>query len=39
MTMARSVYSDKLKNRTNRSKLPIKKKPFNVLIAPSVFLC
>ena len=32
--MARSIYSDKLKNRTNRLKLPIKKKPYKLLIAP-----
>jgi hypothetical protein len=37
--MARSIYSDKLKNRTNRLKLPIKKKPYKVLIAPGIFLC
>jgi integrase len=37
--MARSIYSDKLKNRTNRLKLAIKKKPYKVLIAPGVFLC
>jgi hypothetical protein len=37
--MARSIYSGKLKNRTNRLKLPIKKKPYKVLIAPSIFLC
>ena len=37
--MARSIYSDKLKNRTNRLKLPIKKKPYKVQIAPGIFLC
>jgi integrase len=37
--VARSIYSDKLKNRTNRLKLPIKKKPYKVLIAPGIFLC
>jgi hypothetical protein len=36
--MARSIYSDKLKNRTNRLKLAIKKKPYKVQIAPNVFL-
>jgi len=36
--MARSIYSDKLKNRTNRLKLPIKKKPYKLLIAPGIFL-
>jgi integrase len=37
--MARSIYSNKLKNRTNRLKLSIKKKPYKVLIAPGIFLC
>jgi hypothetical protein len=37
--MARSIYSDKLKNRTNRLKLPIKKKPYKLQIAPGIFLC
>lgn len=37
--MARSIYSDKLRNRTNRLKLAIKKKPYKLLIAPGVFLC
>ncbi|WP_027571080.1 hypothetical protein [Bradyrhizobium sp. WSM1743] len=37
--MARSVYSNHLKNRTNRLKLPIKKKPYKLLIAPGIFLC
>jgi integrase len=37
--MARSIYSEKLKNRTNRLKLPIKKKPYKVQIAPGIFLC
>jgi integrase len=37
--MARSIYSDKLRNRTNRLRLPIKKKPFKLLIAPGIFLC
>ena len=36
--MARSIYSDKLRNRTNRLKLEIRKKPYKVLIAPGVFL-
>lgn len=37
--MARSIYSDKLRNRSNRLRLPVRKKPFKVLIAPGVFLC
>ncbi len=37
--MARSIYSDKLRNRTNRLKLPVRKKPYKVLIAPGIFLC
>src|SRR5439155_4985644 len=37
-TMARSIYSEKLKNRTNRLKLPAKRKPYKVLISPGVFL-
>ncbi|MET4152003.1 site-specific integrase [Bradyrhizobium barranii] len=37
--MARSIYSDKLKNRTNRLKLAIRKKPYKALIAPGIFLC
>jgi integrase len=37
--MARSIYSDKLRNRTNRLKLPIKKKPVKLAIAPGIFLC
>jgi len=37
--MARSIYSDKLRNRSNRLKLPIKKKPYKLLIAPGIFLC
>src|SRR5258708_32007733 len=37
--MARSIYSEKLKNRTNRLKLPAKRKPYKVLIAPGIFLC
>ena len=37
--MARSIYSDKLKNQTNRLKLPIKKKPYKLLVAPGIFLC
>jgi hypothetical protein len=37
--MARSIYSDKLRSRSNRLKLPIKKKPYKVLIAPGIFLC
>jgi integrase len=36
--MARSIYSDKLRNRTNRLRLPIRKKPYKVLIAPGIFL-
>jgi integrase len=36
--MARSIYSEKLKNRTNRLKLPAKRKPYKVLISPGVFL-
>ncbi len=36
--MARSIHSEKLKNRTNRLKLPIKKKPYKVQIAPGIFL-
>jgi integrase len=36
--VARSIYSEKLKNRTNRLKLPAKRKPYKVLIAPGVFL-
>jgi hypothetical protein len=37
--MARSIYSEKLKNRTNRLKLPPKRKPYKVLISPGIFLC
>src|ERR1700730_16871838 len=37
--MARSIYSDKLKNRTNRLKLKIKKKPYKLQIGPRIFLC
>ena len=37
--MARSIYSDKLKNRTNRLKLAVKKKPYKLQIAPGIFLC
>ena len=37
--MARSIYSDKLRNRTNRLKLPVRKKPYKLLIAPGIFLC
>lgn len=37
--MARSIYSSKLRNRTGRLALPIRKKPFKVLIAPGIFLC
>jgi hypothetical protein len=36
--MARSVYSEKLKNRTNRLKLAPKRKPYKTLISPGVFL-
>lgn len=37
--MARSIYSNALKNRTNRLKLRVKKKPYKLLIAPGIFLC
>jgi integrase len=37
--MPRSVYSTSLRNRTARLKLPVRKKPFKVLIAPGVHLC
>jgi integrase len=37
--MARSIYSDKLRNRTNRLKLPIRKKPYKALVAPGIFVC
>ncbi|MHC2530587.1 site-specific integrase [Bradyrhizobium diazoefficiens] len=37
--MARSIYANSLRNRTNRLKLPIRKKPFKVLLAPGIFLC
>jgi integrase len=37
--MARTVYADKLRNRTNRLKLPIRKKPYKALISPGIFLC
>jgi integrase len=37
--MARSIYSDKLRNRTNRLRLEIRKKPYKVLVAPGIFLC
>lgn len=37
--MARSIYSDKLRNRTNRLRLPVRKKPYKLLIAPGIFLC
>ncbi|MGY3132008.1 integrase [Bradyrhizobium sp. USDA 4501] len=37
--MARSIYSDKLKNRTNRLKLPTRKKPYRAQVAPGIFLC
>jgi hypothetical protein len=37
--MARSIYSDKLRHRTNRLKLAIRKKPYRLQIAPGVFLC
>ncbi|MHC2412894.1 integrase [Bradyrhizobium diazoefficiens] len=37
--MARSIYSDKLRNRSNRLKLAIRKKPYKALIAPGIFLC
>src|SRR5229473_4461700 len=37
--MARRIYSDKLRNRTNRLKLPIRKKPYKTLLAPGIFLC
>jgi integrase len=38
-TVARSIYSDKLRNRTARLKLPVRKKPYKVLVAPGIFLC
>jgi integrase len=37
--MARRTRSASLENRTNRLKLPIRKKPFGVLIAPGIHLC
>lgn len=37
--MARSVYSNPLRNRTNRLKLEPRKKPYKQLIAPGVHLC
>lgn len=37
--MARSIHSEKLKNRTNRLKLPPRRKPYKVMIAPGIFLC
>jgi integrase len=37
--MARSIYSNALKNRTNRLKLPIRKKPFKCTVARGVRLC
>ena len=36
--MARRTRSASLENRTNRLKLPIKKKPYTALIAPGIFL-
>ncbi|MEH2475680.1 integrase [Nitrobacteraceae bacterium AZCC 2161] len=36
--MARRTRSASLENRTNRLKLPIRKKPFTALIAPGIFL-
>jgi integrase len=36
--MARSVHSQKLRNRTNRLKLTPKKKPYKMQIAPGIFL-
>jgi integrase len=36
--VARSIYSEKLRNRTNRLRLPARKKPYKVLIAPGIFL-
>jgi integrase len=36
--MARRTRSANLENRTNRLKLPIRKKPFTALIAPGIFL-
>jgi integrase len=38
-TMAHPIYSHKLRDRTNRLKLPVRKKPYKVLIAPGIFLC
>jgi integrase len=37
--MARSAYSNALRNRTNRLKLPVRKKPYKLTIAPNVALC
>ena len=37
--MARSRYSNSLKNRANRLKPPIRKKPYKLLITPRVFIC
>ena len=36
--MARSIYSEKLRNRTNRLRLTPKRKPYKTLISPGVFL-
>jgi hypothetical protein len=37
--MARSIYSEKLRNRTSRLRLAIRKKPYKVALAPGIFLC
>jgi site-specific recombinase XerD len=37
--MARRIRSRSLENRTNRLKLPVRKKPFTALIAPGISLC
>ena len=36
--MARSIYAGQLRNRTSRLKLPVKPKPFKLLLAPGIFL-
>ncbi|UFX45437.1 hypothetical protein HAP47_0001510 [Bradyrhizobium sp. 41S5] len=37
--MARVIYADKLRNRTNRLRLPIRKKVYKQKVAPSVAVC
>lgn len=37
--MARTVYAPKLRNRTSRLRLPIRKKPYKALLAPGIHLC